>query len=163
MDSGYPPEAWQRLGRELERRRGELGYGFRRRKQFLADRKGPGPPSEKMLARIENAERTYYPPSTIATLERLYGYEPGSFEAVLQGREPTPASPTPAERAAEATAPDAAARIFPDDEAAQQLLRRALRLGSAAELADWVEYRRERTVTGFPEDRRDDAANGARG
>lgn len=89
MDNAYPPEAWKRLGEKLRERRGELGYGFRQRKQFLEDRGGP-PPSAKMLDRIENGSRTYYPDATIATLERIYAYQRGSFEAILKGDEPVP-------------------------------------------------------------------------
>lgn len=87
MDKTYPPEAWRRLGKLLEQRRGQLGYGFRQREQFLRDRGGP-PPSLKTLARLERGERTAYPDSTVTLLESLYGYEPGSFEAVLRGGEP---------------------------------------------------------------------------
>ena len=89
MDKTYPPEAWRRLGKLLEQRRGQLGYGFRQREQFLTDRGGP-PPSVKMLARLERGERTSYPEGTITLLESLYDYEPGSFEAVLDGGEPVP-------------------------------------------------------------------------
>lgn len=91
MDSTYPPEAWKRLGKVLEARRGELGYGFRQREQFLRDRGGP-PPSVKMIARLERGERTSYPASTVTLLESLYGYRPGSFEAVLNGGEPADAA-----------------------------------------------------------------------
>lgn len=89
MDKPYPPEAWKRLGEALERRRGELGYGFRQREQFLRDRGGP-PPSLKTIARLERGERTSYPPATVTRLEALYGYAPGSFEAVLRGGDPSP-------------------------------------------------------------------------
>lgn len=89
MDNAYPHEAWRRLGKVLEMRRGQLGYGFRRREQFLQDRGGP-PPSVKTLARLERGERADYPPATIARLESLYGYAPGSFEAILAGRDPVP-------------------------------------------------------------------------
>lgn len=82
MDKQYPPEAWKRLGRALEARRGELGYGFRQRGKFLADH-GGAPPSVKTLARLERGERTSYPPATITRLESLYECAPGSFEAFL--------------------------------------------------------------------------------
>jgi len=94
MDSTYPPEAWKRLGKVLEARRGQLGYGFRQRERFLADRGGP-PPSVKMLARLERGERTSYPPATVTLLESLYGYAPGSFDAVLAGGEPAPLPAAP--------------------------------------------------------------------
>lgn len=89
MDKTYPPEAWKRLGAVLEARRGQLGYGFRRREQFLQDRGGP-PPSVKTLARLERGERASYPPATVARLESLYGYAPGSIDAILAGRDPVP-------------------------------------------------------------------------
>jgi hypothetical protein len=100
MDKTYPPDAWKRLGKALEARRGELGYGFRRRRDFLADRGGP-PPSEKMLARLERGERTSYPPATAGRLESLYELAPGAFEAFLQAGgdkplEPLPSPPRPA-------------------------------------------------------------------
>jgi hypothetical protein len=98
MDRTYPPEAWKRLGTELEKRRGKLGYGFRRRDQFLRDRGGPSAPSPKMIARLERGERTSYPPATVATLESLYDVEPGSFERALQGGELAPAVVPPAAR-----------------------------------------------------------------
>lgn len=94
MDKTYPPDAWKRLGKTLEARRGELGYGFRQREKFLADRGGP-PPSPKMLARLERGERDSYPDATVRRLETLYQYAPGSFEAILAGGEGTPL-PAPA-------------------------------------------------------------------
>jgi len=89
MDKAYPPEAWKRLGKVLEARRGQLGYGFRQRANFLADNGGP-PPSAKTLARLERGERYTYPPATVTRLEALYQYDPGSFEAVLAGGDPVP-------------------------------------------------------------------------
>lgn len=92
MDITYNPEDWRRLGKILQQRRGQLGYGYRQRRKFLADRGGDSPPSDKMLDRLERGERTSYPDDTIAYLESLYGYAPGAFAAILQGREPPPAS-----------------------------------------------------------------------
>jgi transcriptional regulator with XRE-family HTH domain len=88
MDKTYPPEAWLLLGKTLEQRRAQLGYGFRQRRKFLADRGGVNPPSTKMLDRLERGERTTYPDTTVTYLEALYGYEAGSFEAILNGDEP---------------------------------------------------------------------------
>jgi hypothetical protein len=104
MDKEYPPDAWKRLGRELEARRGQLGYGFRQRGNFLRDRGGP-PPSVKMLARLERGERTAYPPATVTLLEEMYGWAPGSFEAVLSGGEPVLPGTPPPPAAAPAPAP----------------------------------------------------------
>jgi hypothetical protein len=86
MDT-YPSEAWQRLGRMLERRRGELGYGFRQRARFVQER-GSRMISVKTISRLENGERGSYPESTIGTVEAIYQWSPGSVEAVLKGGEP---------------------------------------------------------------------------
>jgi len=94
MDIPYPPEAWRRLGKELERRRGQLGYGFRQRGIFLRDRGGTM--SEKTLARLERGERMAYPDATIAAVEALYGWEPGSVQRVLDGESPVLTVPDPA-------------------------------------------------------------------
>ena len=93
MDN-YPHDAWVRLGKALERRRGQLGYGFRRRGEF-ADGTGL---SSKTLARIEHAWRDAYPDDTIALIEVIYRWQPGSAEAVLRGGEPVPAEAAATER-----------------------------------------------------------------
>lgn len=114
MDT-YPNDAWTRLGRMLERRRGELGYGFRQRARFARER-GGGMISVKTISRLENGERASYPESTVGTVEAMYQWSPGSVERVLTGGEPNPlllapaadrnpitnpyASPTPGERMA---------------------------------------------------------------
>ena len=111
----YPNEAWHRLGRLLERRRGELGYGYRQRARFVMER-GGGMISVKTISRLENGERASYPESTVGTVEAMYQWSPGSVERVLTGGEPNPlllgpppdrdpitspsASPTPGERMA---------------------------------------------------------------
>jgi hypothetical protein len=94
MDT-YPNEAWRRLGRMLERRRGELGYGFRQRARFARER-GSGMISVKTISRLENGERASYPESTIGTVEAMYQWSPGSVERVLTGGEPNPQLPGPA-------------------------------------------------------------------
>jgi hypothetical protein len=83
----YPPEAWRRLGLALERRRTELGYGFRQRGRFTHEQ-GGGKLSIKTISRLEKGERDAYPESTIAAAEAMYHWAPGSFAAVLEGREP---------------------------------------------------------------------------
>jgi hypothetical protein len=114
MDT-YPFESWLRLGHVLERRRGELGYGFRQRARFVKER-GDGRISVKTISRLEKGERGSYPESTIGTIEAMYQWSPGSVESVLLGGEPnmvlvTPSpernpitspytSPTPGERLA---------------------------------------------------------------
>jgi hypothetical protein len=84
----YPNEAWHRLGRMLERRRGELGYGYRQRARFVLER-GGGMISVKTISRLEKGERSSYPEATIGTVESMYQWSPGSVEAVLMGGEPS--------------------------------------------------------------------------
>ncbi len=86
MDT-YRSDAWVRLGRLLERRRGELGYVFRQRARFAKER-GGGKISVKTISRLENGERDSYPESTIGTVEAMYQWAPGSVESVLMGGEP---------------------------------------------------------------------------
>jgi hypothetical protein len=88
MDT-YPPEAWTRLGLALERRRAELGYGFRQRGRFTREQ-GGGKLSIKTISRLEKGERETYPESTVATAEAMYRWASGSFISVLRGGEPDP-------------------------------------------------------------------------
>jgi hypothetical protein len=88
MDT-YPPEAWTRLGLALERRRAELGYGFRQRGRFTREQ-GGGKLSIKTISRLEKGERDSYPESTVATAEAMYRWASGSFASVLGGGEPDP-------------------------------------------------------------------------
>lgn len=93
MDT-YPYEAWLRLGRKLERRRGELGYGFRHRARFVRER-GGGKISVKTISRLEKGERDSYPESTVGAVEAMYQWSPGSVESVLVGGEPNALIVTP--------------------------------------------------------------------
>jgi hypothetical protein len=86
MDT-YSYESWLRLGHVLERRRGELGYGFRQRARFVRER-GGGRISVKTISRLEKGQRGSYPESTIGTIEAMYQWSPGSVEVVLKGGEP---------------------------------------------------------------------------
>jgi hypothetical protein len=97
----YPPEAWERLGAALRKRRGQLGYGFRQRGTFARDRGGKL--SAKTLSRLEHGERPgLYADETLTLAEVIYGLEPGSIEAFLDGGELMPADgrpePAPAPR-----------------------------------------------------------------
>lgn len=103
MDSKYPPEAWQRLGKALERLRGEQGYSYRQRPAFLADRADPDRrPSLKMIERLERGKRASWPDSTVALLEAMYWLAPGSFKGFLD-----------ADASGDAAAAAAALRIVP--------------------------------------------------
>ncbi len=174
MDKKYPLEAWRRLGKVLEARRAQLGYGFRQRERFLAERGGP-PPSVKTLARLERGERTSYPPGTVTRLESLYGYAPGSFEAVLAGGDAVPDPPVPPRLHPIPVPPLAAAASeaheiladllsrYPDDEViqtigaqvhkpayamVQEILRRLEREGDQAPAIEV----RARLVAAYPDD-----------
>lgn len=107
----YPPEAWRRLGLALERRRTELGYGFRQRGRFTREH-GGGKLSTKTISRLEKGERDSYPESTVATAEAMYRWAPGSFASVLGGREPDPLVSAPVPQPAP-TASAAAERAVP--------------------------------------------------
>jgi len=164
MDKAYPPEAWKRLGEELQRRRGRLGYGFRRRGDFLADCGGQPSerPSEKTLARLERGERGSYPPATLARLEALYEYAPGSFEAILAGGEGTPlgAPPAPPLRAVPAAPsppPGSPAEqvlagllaAYPDDRVVTEVLGSQFQEGKEArvivnEILEWLDFLRSK-------------------
>jgi hypothetical protein len=98
MDT-YPHDAWLRLGRALERRRGELGYGFRQRDRFAREQ-GDGRISVKTISRLEHGERGSYPQSTIGAVEAIYQWSPGSLDCVLRGGEPDPlvSAPSPLRR-----------------------------------------------------------------
>ena len=102
----YPPEAWRRLGRMLERRRGELGYGFRQRARFARER-GCGMISVKTISRLENGERDSYPESTVGTVEAMYQWSPGSVESVLMEGEPNPLLSAPVPGRNPLASPDA--------------------------------------------------------
>jgi hypothetical protein len=81
-ESENPPEAWQRLGRALELRRWDLGFGHRQRGKFASARGSAV--SDKTLARLERGERGDYPDATLAHIEVLYGLAPGAIRAYLR-------------------------------------------------------------------------------
>jgi hypothetical protein len=81
----YPQDAWQRLGRALELRRWQLGYGHRQRGRFARARGSAV--SDKTLARLERGERDAYPDATLAHAEALYGLAPGAIRRYLAGGE----------------------------------------------------------------------------
>lgn len=83
MDIHATPDAWARLGRALELRRGRLGYGHGDRSRFV--RATGGRLSAKTIARLERGERPYYPAVTLAKAEEMYRLAPGSIERFLAG------------------------------------------------------------------------------
>jgi hypothetical protein len=78
-------DAWRRLGELLVQRRVDLG--FRDREAFARAR---GLAHSRILFDLENARRTNYSTSTRAEVERIYDWEHGSLQAVLDGGTPTP-------------------------------------------------------------------------
>lgn len=78
-------EPWKRLAQLLIARRVELGY--HQRADWV---RHLGVKQPRTIEDFEKARRTNYRPSTIALIERYYGWEPGSIDAVLAGGDPTP-------------------------------------------------------------------------
>jgi transcriptional regulator with XRE-family HTH domain len=74
---------WRRLGEEVERRRGQLGFGSRRE---FAEKTGF---AEKTLGDVENGRRDTYSPVTISRLEAALRWPAGAVDAILRG-EPVP-------------------------------------------------------------------------
>lgn len=76
---------WKRLAELAIARRVELGY--HRRAKFARAR---GLSHDRTLSDLENAKRTNFEPATIAQIEQIYQWAPGSVRAVLDGGNPTP-------------------------------------------------------------------------
>lgn len=93
MDIHATPDAWARLGRALELRRGQLGYGHGGRGRFVRDRGALL--SAKTIARLERGERPAYPAATLAVAEEMYRLVPGSIERSLAGGNLEPAADGP--------------------------------------------------------------------
>lgn len=79
------PESWARLGRLLIARRVELGYTVR-----AAFVKAKRLKHGRTVSDLENAKRANFEPATLAQMEQIYEWAPGSIEAVLAGGDPTP-------------------------------------------------------------------------
>lgn len=80
---------WQRLATRLRNRRvHEMGY-----KSKVALYKAHDVPAalQRIISDIENAKRDNYDADTLARIERVYEWLPGSIGAVLNGGEPMPA------------------------------------------------------------------------
>lgn len=83
---GYPPEAWERLGRLLEERRGELNPEWANRAQFLRDTGM----NKKLVERLELAKPGQYRPATLAKVSVAYGWTGDSIRRILAGGQPQP-------------------------------------------------------------------------
>lgn len=80
---GYPQEAWERLGRLLEERRGELNPDWANRAQFLRDTGM----NKKLIERLELAKPGHYRPATLAAVSVAYGWTGDSIRRILSGGE----------------------------------------------------------------------------
>lgn len=76
---------WDRLGAEVARRRGHLGYTSRR--EFAEATGFP----QKTLSDLETHKRENFDRSTLGRLDRALRWQPGSAQAVLDGGDPKPA------------------------------------------------------------------------
>jgi hypothetical protein len=74
---------WERLGAEVETRRGQLGYSSREEFQEATDF------AAKTLGDVENARRANYGRGTLARLEAALRWPRGAVDAILRG-EPAP-------------------------------------------------------------------------
>lgn len=83
---------WERLGLLLLRRRVHLGYP--NRSAFARDK---GLKNDRTLSDLEKAKRTNFGDNTLAHMEVVYEWAPGSIERVLAGGEPTPIEETRAD------------------------------------------------------------------
>lgn len=128
-----------------------------------------GRESRNGTERVVNAKA-----DTIAHMARAVGLPPERLESegerpdaaevlreILRAQPPSPgpASALAQEIAYDSASADAAARVFPGDRAAQAFLLD----GRIEELAEWLEYRRERAATGYPQDRQDGPRDGTAG
>lgn len=101
---------WRRLGAAVTAQRVRRGY------QTLPAFVRASGLSRTTLDSIENARKTAYSPTTLATLEHVLGWRVGSVDRVLRGLEPLP------DEDADLTALiDAWARLSPG---ARRILRR---------------------------------------
>lgn len=74
--------SWARLGAAIRAERVRLGY---LRLGDFADRVGLG---VRTLSDLERGARTTYSPETLAAVEAVLGWAPGSVRRVLDGGEP---------------------------------------------------------------------------
>ncbi len=79
------PDAWKRVAAAIKKRRSELGYN-------QAQVYGANGPSLPTLRNLETAAGLTYRDDTLASLERVLGWAPGSISAILNGEEPTEAT-----------------------------------------------------------------------
>jgi hypothetical protein len=159
-----PPEDqsdWAHVARLLRDRRIELGPRYKN-KHLFSEERGI---NRRMLWLAESGRPANYQTDTRQAIEAAYALVPGSFGRLLVGGDleragatPDPVPPPPAPAAEPLAMPGAdpadaaaAAELYPGDRAAQALLLG----GNLPGLADWLRYRQDRAVNGYPEDRRE--------
>lgn len=81
---GRMEQNWKRLAELAISRRVQLGYT--RRTEFA---RVNGLSHDRTIFDLEHARRTNFGPATIAQIEQVYQWLPGSVRAVLEGGEPT--------------------------------------------------------------------------
>jgi transcriptional regulator with XRE-family HTH domain len=75
--------SWSRLGRTVRAERARLGY---RTLRSFASRTGLG---VRTLSDLERGARETYSAETLASVEAVLGWAPGSIRRILDGGEPT--------------------------------------------------------------------------
>lgn len=151
-----PREDWQRLADHVRAARRAAGFPTR---IALAGATGI---TDRTIGKLERGERVSA--DTLSAVATAVGWPPDAPRRILAGAAAWPDPEPGRQRQQPVPAPepaaDDAARIFPGDLAAQDYLRRGMRLGDLGELVEWLEYQRERAARGFPQDRPDDGATG---
>lgn len=79
---------WQRLAEHLSLARVRMGF---RKKVTFYRHHGLTQGDIRLISDLENGKRTNYSRSTRQWVEGLYGWQPGSVDAVLAGGDPTEA------------------------------------------------------------------------
>lgn len=140
----YPHQAWLRLGRLLQERRGQLDPTFTKRTRF-ADAVGV---NLKTLVDIEKAARTTFSDATLAAIETAYQWRPGSIRAVLEGGDPAPYEPTV--RISEISASTEPVANVPVDDELAEWISKALQDGEDPKSWDFTEPL-ERQIFTYPD------------
>lgn len=131
--------AWQRLGELLVARRTELGHPKR-----LPFAKHHGLTHDRTLSDLENARRTRlegFDPATLAQVEQIYQWAPGSIRKVLAGGDPV--------KLDDDAPPDDIVALLPPgalDGLSDVEREEVLAIGKAAALARAREIKRERDL-----------------
>ncbi|MFI6594895.1 hypothetical protein ACIBHX_01535 [Nonomuraea sp. NPDC050536] len=107
----HSQEDWQRVAKAVVERRNDRGW-------TQVDIAVTGPLSVDRVQAIEGARSTRYSPRTIANLERALEWQKGSVQAILDGKEPTPAESAGTQPSAPEVDAPTAIELGPDAAAA---------------------------------------------